>query len=73
MLAVWEAWHDKHGPHNIKIIQMNLTSICQKKKTYNAILSTNGLTVTVEPLLKIWSLLKNNFLIWQIIKWDKGE
>lgn len=52
---------------------MYLTTICQKNKTYNAILTTNGLTVTSEPLLKIWSLLKNNFLIWQIIKWERGD
>lgn len=32
---------------------MNLTPICQINKTYNAILTTNGLTVVAEPLLKI--------------------
>lgn len=32
---------------------MYLTTICQKNKTYNAILTTNVITVTAEPLLKI--------------------
>lgn len=38
---------------NIKNIQMNLTAICQTNKTYNTILTTNGLTVVAQPLVKI--------------------
>lgn len=32
---------------------MYLTTTCQKNKTYNAILTTNVLTVTAEPIKKI--------------------
>lgn len=32
---------------------MYLTAICQKNKNYNAIFTTDGLTVIAEPLLKI--------------------
>lgn len=48
--------YDKHNitNKNIKNIQKHLTTICQKMETDNAILTTNGLTVVAETLLKIW-------------------